>query len=391
MQWMTGFWQSERERAVALATRWVHRVAGVSAPSGTQRNKHLQTSNNAMDEYVEQRRSLHKLQGAMRRAGSLPTGRSGHMPDFSVAYHSPRDEGRLIPSQPSRHSFVVAVDQEGEETWIVDPLLLQPAQDMAVSFQRARFIVHSTQHPWPQKVAHKQKCSYLAVKAASALVYKPRNDCKIPKPGDPFDKHKSMTEQHREEQRSMLEWLQEWSQIKVQTQSKRWGKYVPKCPQIVSTAEITLQAGLRPCGYTVLSKEAMMAAVARRSGRAPDVMRSVAAGPEPMLMRDAPEMELRYCGTSRAQELLGLAHPSRQWSRSMTRKEEPVAKTWWLVLIVTETETDAVVGMRAPGRPRRQGAKQASKARKGKEEEADEEEEEEEEEEREPAQKRRKC
>ena len=98
-------------------------------------------------------------------------------------------------------------------------------------------------------------------------------------------------------------------------------------------------------------------------------------------------MEMRYCGTSRAQELLGLAHPSRQWNRSKTRKEETVAKTRWLVLMVTETESDAVVGMRAPGRPRRQETKQASKR---KEEEAEEEEEEEEKEE-EPPQKRRKC
>ena len=73
-----------------------------------------------------------------------------------------------------------------------------------------------------------------------------------------------------------------------------------------------------------LSKEAMMAAVARRSGRAPDVMQSVAAGPEPVLMPGAPDMELRYCSTSRAQELLGLAHPSRQWSK--TGKAETVAK-----------------------------------------------------------------
>ena len=100
-----------------------------------------------------------------------------------------------------------------------------------------------------------------------------------------------------------------------------------------------------------------MAVVARRSGLAPNMMRSVAAGPEPLLMPCALDMELRYCSTSGAQELLGLAHPSRQWSRSKTRKEEPVAKTRWLVLIVTETESDVVVGMRASGRPRRQKTK----------------------------------
>ena len=127
-----------------------------------------------------------------------------------------------------------------------------------------------------------------------------------------------------------------------------------------------------------------MAAVVRRSGRAPDVMKSVAAGPEPLLMPGAPDMESRYCSTSRAQELLGLAHQSRQWSK--TRKAETVAKAQWLVLMVTETESDAVVCMRAPGRPRRQETEQASKR---KEEEAEEEEEEAKEEE--PARKRRKC
>ena len=48
----------------------------------------------------------------------------------------------------------------------------------------------------------------------------------------------------------------------MRPQSKRRGKYVPKRPQIVSTAETTLQEGPRPCGYTAMSKEAMMAAVA---------------------------------------------------------------------------------------------------------------------------------
>ena len=82
---------------------------------------------------------------AMRRARSLRAGRRGSMPDFPVAYNSPRDEGPLLPSQPSRHSFLVAADREGEETWIVDPLLLQLAQNLAVSFQREGFIVHFLQ------------------------------------------------------------------------------------------------------------------------------------------------------------------------------------------------------------------------------------------------------
>ena len=67
------------------------------------------------------------------------------MPDFSLAHHNPRDEGPLCPSQPSHHSFVVVVDREGEETWIVDPLPLQLAQDLAVSCQREGFVVHSVE------------------------------------------------------------------------------------------------------------------------------------------------------------------------------------------------------------------------------------------------------
>ena len=54
---------------------------------------------------------------------------------------------------------------------------------------------------WPKE----QSCSYLAVKAASAFMYKPTAEWKIPVPGNLFDKDKSMTKQHREEQRSTLE------------------------------------------------------------------------------------------------------------------------------------------------------------------------------------------
>ena len=127
MQWMARILESERGQAVTLATRWVDQVASVRAPSGAQRNRQLQSSNPALAECVERRRSLHKLQGAMRRAHWLPAGPTGHMPDFPVAYHNPRDEGPLRPSRPSPHSFVVAVDREGEETWIVDPLHLHGA------------------------------------------------------------------------------------------------------------------------------------------------------------------------------------------------------------------------------------------------------------------------
>ena len=384
---MARVWETERAQVVRLSTRWVENVANVRAPSGAQRNRQLQSSNAALADLRERRRTQRSLQGALRRAARLPAGRAGRLPDYPQAYHSPRDEGVLDPSRRSRHSYVVDVDREDEVAWIVDPLHLQPAQDQGVSFQRAGFTVHAVQEPWRKKVAQKQKCSYLAVKTASAFMYRPTDEWKIPEPGYVFDKDKSMTEQHREEQHSMLEWLRGWAEIKVQRTGKRRGRYVPKRPQIVNTAETTLQEGLRLSGYTPLSKEAMMAAPARRSGRAPDAMKSVVAGPEPVLMPAAPDMEWRYCSTSRAQELLGLAHPSRQWSRSKTRKAETVAKARWLVLMVTETESGAVDGMRAPGRPRRQETKQASKSK----EEETEEEQEEEEEEEEPAQKRRKC
>ena len=108
-------------------------------------------------------------------------------------------------------------------------------------------------------MAQKQNCSYLAVKTASAFMYEPTDEWRIPEPGDLFDKDKSMTEQHREEQGSTLERMQGWADFKVQGTGKRRGRYVPKRPQIVSTAETTLQEGLRPSGYTPLSKEAMMA------------------------------------------------------------------------------------------------------------------------------------
>ena len=76
-------------------------------------------------------------------------------------------------------------------------------------------------------------------------MYSPTDDWKIPKPGDLFDKNKFVTEQHREELRSTLEWLQEWCQIKVKPQSRTRGQYIPKRHQIVTTAEATLQEGLQ--------------------------------------------------------------------------------------------------------------------------------------------------
>ena len=228
-------------------------------------------------------------------------------------------------------------------------MLLQPAQDFAVSSRREGFIVHSAEKAWTQKVAQRQYCSYLAVKAANSFMYSPANDWKIPEPGNLVDKNKSMTGQHKEEERSRLEWMQGWGHIKGKPQSRARGQYLLKRPNIVSTAETTLQEGLRPTGYTALSKEAMMAAAAKRNGRVLDVMRSSAAGPEPMLRPTEADMELRYCSTSWVQEPLGLVHPSRKWSRSRSWKEQPVVKSRWVVLIVTELESDGALYVRACG------------------------------------------
>ena len=187
---------------------------------------------------------------ALGNGGPKPAGRTGHMPDFPVAYHSRRDEGPPHPSHPSRHSFVVTTDRDGEETCIVDPLLLQPAQDLDVTFRREGFIAHSVEKAWTEKVARKQNCSYLAVKAAGSFMYSLTDDWKVPEPGHLFDKNRSMTEQQREEEHAMLEWLHGRGQIKVRPKLRAPRQYVPKRPQIVSATATTLQYGLRPSGDT---------------------------------------------------------------------------------------------------------------------------------------------
>ena len=53
---------------MTLSTRWVENVANVRAPSGAQRNRQPQSSNAALAEFQERRRTLWRLQGAMRRA-----------------------------------------------------------------------------------------------------------------------------------------------------------------------------------------------------------------------------------------------------------------------------------------------------------------------------------
>ena len=72
------------------------------------------------------------------------------------------------------------------------PLHLQPAHDLAMSFQRAGFTVHAVQEPRLERVAQNQNCSYLAVKAASAFMYKPTDKWRITEPSDLLDKDKSM-------------------------------------------------------------------------------------------------------------------------------------------------------------------------------------------------------
>ena len=95
--------------------------------------------------------------------------------------------------------------------------------------------MRSVEKVWTQKVAHRQNCSYLAVKAASSFMCSPADDCKMPERSDVFGKKKSTTEQHREEERSALEWLRVWGEIKVKPCSGARAQYVPKRPTIVST------------------------------------------------------------------------------------------------------------------------------------------------------------
>ena len=92
----------------------------------------------------------------------------------------------------------------------------------------------------------------------------------------------------------------------------------------------------------------MIAPVARCSGRATDVIRSAAAGPEHVLRPTEADTELRSCTTSRVQELLGLVHPSCKWSTSTSCKQQPVVNTQLVALIVTGMESDGALYMRPP-------------------------------------------
>ena len=348
--WMSRIWDVEYKRTEVLGDKWKEHVFNVRAPLGAHRNKRFQTADTALREYNDQRAELLKFKNVMSRRGWLPSGRMGRLPNNPVALPSLRDEGPLTPTQLSCHSFVVAIDRDKTEVWIVDPLCLQPVKDLATKFESRDYTVHNATAPWPTQIAQTMNCSYLAVRVAS----------RFPGRTDPFEKTKSMTEQHTEEQRATLQWMQHWSKLKAVPKLKGCGQYIPKRPRTVTTAEWTLEEGLRSSGYTLLSKEAMLAALARRSGRGPDVMKSVAAGPEPVPKPTDAGIEVRYCGTSRMQEPFRLVHPSCQ--RSKSSKEEHIVNSRWVVMLVIKEESGGALYMKPPGRPRTSEAEPAAES-----------------------------
>ena len=95
MMWI---WDSKKCRAETLGNRWTEQVSTVCTLSGRQRNRQIQTANNAVKDYIEQSKLLHTLKGAMKRAGKLPARRTAPMPDFPEAHHNPRYDGPLRPS-----------------------------------------------------------------------------------------------------------------------------------------------------------------------------------------------------------------------------------------------------------------------------------------------------
>ena len=100
----------------------------------------------------------------------MPTRATGRLPNYPVVQQDAQDEGPPSPIEPGRHSFVVVVNRDGEEAWIVDPVCLQPANDQATSFESQHFIVQNVTAPWPQEIAHTNSCSYLAVQAAGLFL-----------------------------------------------------------------------------------------------------------------------------------------------------------------------------------------------------------------------------
>ena len=109
---MTRIWDRKHQRTETLGTRWVEQVSAVRNLSGAYRDTPLHSANNALHAYTEQRRSLHTLQGAMKRVSCLPARRTNRVPVFQAVHHNRGDEGRVHPSVPSSHSFMVAVEWE---------------------------------------------------------------------------------------------------------------------------------------------------------------------------------------------------------------------------------------------------------------------------------------
>ena len=85
------------------------------------------------------------------------------------------------------------------------------------------------------------------------------------------------------------------------------------------------------------------------------------ASPEPARPMGV-DIEMRYCTTSREPDLFGLLHPSRMGSR--TPEQEHILKSQWVVVLVTETESDAALYMKPNERPRKSAAEQSKQEAK---------------------------
>ena len=70
----------------------------------------------------------------------------------------------------------------------------------------------------------------------------------------------------------------------------------------------------------------------------------------------------RIASTSWVQELLELVHPSRKGSRSP--KQQLVLKSQWVVLLVSEMESDVALYMRPLGRPSKSAPEQGKQEAK---------------------------
>ena len=66
---------------------------------------------------------------------------------------------------------MVAVHRGKTEVWIVDPLCLQPAKELATNFESRDYKFHNFMAPLTTKIAHTMNCSYLAVGGANGFLY----------------------------------------------------------------------------------------------------------------------------------------------------------------------------------------------------------------------------